>query len=226
MSLEMLKYLERKPKNDAFPRKKLIFLLHGYGSNMHDLFGFSEQLPDDAYVISFNAPLNTIYGGSAWYNLNYNSSGLRFDINEILHSKEIIEQNIRTIISEKEIKTNDITLIGFSQGAIMSYILAADYPELITRIMAFSGYLLNEYKPEEKISNLGKSDIFISHGIFDSVIPIEMARSTKEALINNKINFTYKEYNMEHGISPECLSDALNWLTNSYQKNGGNNVGH
>jgi phospholipase/carboxylesterase len=215
MSETKLDYLERKPEKQNISMPKSIFLLHGYGSNMHDLFGFAHQLPEGSHIFSFNAPLNTMFGGSAWYNLNYDSEGLRFDLNEIINSKELIANNIINLIKEKELNPNDVTIIGFSQGAIMSYLLAADYPELISRILAFSGYLLDNYKTQDKMTNLNKADIFISHGIYDEVIPVEMARSTKKAFEEKKVDVFYKEYVMEHGISPECLTDALEWLNNS-----------
>ena len=41
-----LQYIVREPKI-ASQNPPLLILLHGYGSNEHDLFSFAEELPDD-----------------------------------------------------------------------------------------------------------------------------------------------------------------------------------
>lgn len=191
-----------------------IFLLHGYGSDMNDLFSFADSLPDNQYVISLNAPEKTPFGGNAWYALNYDNSGIRYNYEDVIKAKSIIEKNIRNILEEYELNQNKITVIGFSQGAILSYLLAADNPDMIRNIMAFSGYLLDEYKSDEKYDKLAKVNIFISHGKYDEIIPLRSARNTSDELQQNNVEVFYKEYEMPHGISPECLGDALEWYKN------------
>lgn len=192
-----------------------IFLLHGYGSNKYDLFGFAEQLPDNAYVISFEAFNSTPFGGSSWYDLNMELNGIKFKYEDVIKAKEIIEQNIEIYSNELHLEKKDIFIIGFSQGAILSYLVGADNHEKINSIVAFSGYLLNEYKNEEHIKKLKNINVFISHGVYDEVIPVSFARATELALQQNEIDFFYREYEMPHGVSPECLDDAINWMNNN-----------
>ncbi len=213
----ILEKLVREPS-----RKELnqggIFLLHGYGSNMNDLFSFADSLPDDQYVISLNAPYETPLGGNAWYSLNYDNEGIRYDIDDVKKVKKIIENNIRKTIKDYGLDSQKITLIGFSQGAILSYMLAADFPGMIKHIIAFSGYLLDEYKTDLKYVQLSKVNIFISHGKYDEIIPLKAARDTRDILQQNNVEIFYKEYEMPHGVSPECLDDALNWYNNIKSK--------
>ena len=52
----MLSYRIKKAAQSEDPTPAII-LIHGYGSNMDDLFAFAEYLPDIFTVISLGAPL-------------------------------------------------------------------------------------------------------------------------------------------------------------------------
>jgi phospholipase/carboxylesterase len=57
---------------------------------------------------------------------------------------ECITAYIREVIAQHGIDPAQIYLMGFSQGAIMSYYTLWRSPELIGGIIAFSGRLLSE----------------------------------------------------------------------------------
>ena len=131
---------------------------------------------------------------------------------------EETEENSSNLIIDKErylvIKDGEkITLIGFSQGAILSYGVALSKPEKIKNIIALSGYvsepILQEEFEQNDFSNLG---IFASHGTVDQVIPIEWARKSDSFLTQLDLAHTYKEYPIGHGISPQVFFDFKNWL--------------
>ena len=61
-----LKNIVRK----AGPKGPSIFFLHGFGSNMQDLFGLSPFFPEDWTCISLQASIPIYYGGWAWAELN------------------------------------------------------------------------------------------------------------------------------------------------------------
>ena len=50
-----------------------IFLLHGYGSNMNDLFSLHQFFPQDWTIVSLQAPFGTGFGGWAWAELDFNN---------------------------------------------------------------------------------------------------------------------------------------------------------
>ena len=57
-----------------------------------------------------------------------------------------------------------------------------------------------------------KLNLYISHGKNDPVIPVDWARKSIEILKNNKINYSFNEFNSGHTISPENFYDFKNWL--------------
>jgi phospholipase/carboxylesterase len=208
-----LHYLIREPKI-KLDKNPLILLLHGYGSNEEDLFSFAAELSDKCYVVSARAPYDLQYGSYAWYAINFDADKNKFSDNEqAKSSRKLIASFIEELTSNYAIDSDDITLLGFSQGAILSYAIALSHPEKIKNVIALSGYA-NEDIME---SNYQKNDfsqlrIFHSHGTVDQVIPIDWARKTKPFLEKLEIESVYKEYPIGHGISPQIFNDFKNWL--------------
>ncbi len=208
-----LHYLVQEPKvkHDKSP---LLLLLHGYGSNEEDLFSFAPELPDDSYVISVRAPYDLQPYGYAWYAIHFDADENKFSDNEqAKESVEIIARFIDEIVKQYPIDTKNITLIGFSQGAILSYATALTYPEKISKVVALSGYFNQEIMPEViDIKAVSHVKFFVSHGSVDQVIPVDWARKTKPALEKLGLEIEYQEYPMGHGVSPKNFYDFKNWL--------------
>ena len=209
-----LHYLVQEPKTIK-DQNPLLILLHGYGSNEEDLFSFAPELPDDSYVISVRAPYDLQPYGHAWYAIHFDADENKFSDNvQAKQSVEIIASFIDEIVKQYPIDTENVTLIGFSQGAILSYATALTYPEKISKVVALSGYFNQEILPEiidtKAISHL---KFFVSHGSVDQVIPVDWARKAKPALENLGLEVKYQEYPIGHGVSPKNFFDFKNWLT-------------
>ena len=208
-----LHYLVQEPKTIK-DQNPLLILLHGYGSNEEDLFSFAPELPDDSYVISVRAPYDLQPYGHAWYAIHFDADENKFSDNvQAKQSVEIIASFIDEIVKQYPIDTKNVTLIGFSQGAILSYATALTYPEKISKVVALSGYFNQEILPEiidtKAISHL---KFFVSHGSVDQVIPVDWARKAKPALENLGLEVEYQEYPIGHGVSPKNFYDFKNWL--------------
>ena len=208
-----LHYLVQEPKTIK-DQNPLLILLHGYGSNEEDLFSFAPELPDDSYVISVRAPYDLQPYGHAWYAIHFDADENKFSDNvQAKQSVEIISSFIDEIVKQYPIDTENVTLIGFSQGAILSYATALTYPEKISKVVALSGYFNQEILPEvidtKAISHL---KFFVSHGSVDQVIPVDWARKAKPALENLGLEVEYQEYPIGHGVSPKNFYDFKNWL--------------
>ena len=208
-----LHHLVRAPKV-KLDKNPLLLLLHGYGSNEEDLFSFATELPDYYYVISARAPYSLQYGSYAWYAINFDADENKFsDHDQARTSRDLISTFIDELITNYSIDPKNITLIGFSQGSILSYAVALSYPEKIQRVVAMSGYLNLDIVTENyKNNNFSKLKIFASHGTVDQVIPVSWARKAKPILEHLGIECVYKEYPIGHGISPQNFYDFKNWL--------------
>jgi phospholipase/carboxylesterase len=70
-------------------------------------------------------------------------------------------------------------------------------------LIALSGYL---HITEEELQELVDGSfppILIAHGTQDTVVPISVARNTKEVFERLGVNVEYEEYEMSHEIRPE-----------------------
>lgn len=208
-----LYYLIQEPKikHDKNP---LLLLLHGYGSNEEDLFSFASELPNDSYVISVRAPYDLQPYGHAWYAIHFDADENKFSDNvQAKQSVELIAGFIEEVVKQYPIDAKNVTLIGFSQGAILSYATALTYPEKVAKVVALSGYFNQEIMPEV-IDNKAISHLkfFVSHGSVDQVIPVDWARKAKPALENLGLEVEYHEYPVGHGVAPQNFFDFKNWL--------------
>lgn len=208
-----LHHLVREPKLKS-DKNPLLLLLHGYGSNEEDLFSFASELPEEYYVISVRAPYDLMYGSYAWYAINFDADENKFsDLEQARKSRDLIANFIDELLAAYPIDAEKVTLIGFSQGSILSYAVALSYPQKIQRVVAMSGYLNTEIAKETYSQNDFKSlRIFVSHGTSDQVIPVDWARKAKPALEALGIETLYKEYPIGHGVSPQNFYDFRNWL--------------
>ncbi len=210
LSLEF-KIREPKVKLDKNP---LLLLLHGYGSNEADLFSFAEELPENYYIISARAPYDMQYGSYAWYAINFDADQNKFSDNEQARiSRDLIAKFIDELIQAYPIDADYVSLIGFSQGSILSYAVALSYPEKVQKVVAMSGYLNLDIVAEDYLKNsFNNLKIFASHGTVDQVIPIDWARKTPALLEKLGVAITYKEYPVGHGVAPQNFFDFKNWL--------------
>jgi phospholipase/carboxylesterase len=198
-----------------------LILLHGYGSNEEDLFSFANELPDIYFVISARAPYDLMYGSYAWYAINFDADENKFsDINQAKRSRDLIANFIDELIAKYPIDNKNVTLVGFSQGSILSYAVALSNPKKVQRVAALSGYLNTEMATEKFEENDFSTEgsglkVFASHGTVDQVIPVDWARKVAPALTQLGIQVVYKEYPIGHGISPQNFFDFKNWLGQS-----------
>ena len=208
-----LHYLIREPKV-KLEKNPLLLLLHGYGSNEADLFSFASELPDHYFVVSARAPFDMQYGSYAWYSIDFDADENKFsNIGQAKTSRDLIAQFIDELIEKYPIKTNDVSLIGFSQGCILSYAIGLSYPEKVNKIIAMSGYFNEKIAIDNfEENNLSNLKIFATHGTVDQVVPVIWARKAQPTLSKLGVNIEYKEYPMGHTISQNCFVDVLDWL--------------
>ncbi len=194
----------------------LLLMLHGYGSDENDLFSFADELNDRFLVVSVRAPRRLPWGGHAWYDINFIGGQDRFgDPAQALASMKLVYNLIDELKSK--FNTGKTVLLGFSQGAILSYALSVHYPDEIDRTLALSGYIFKEIMPSAIQSDkLAQLEFFVSHGAQDEVIPVEWARLAKQWLDNHNLKKEYHEYPMGHGINPACFQDMINWIAMRY----------
>ncbi len=191
-----------------------IFLFHGYGSNEEDLFSFASELPDSLCVISVRAPFLLEPFGYAWYAINFEASyGKWSDIAQATESRDKILRFMDEAIAAYQLDPENISILGFSQGTVLSYAIALSFPERIRNLIALSGYIDERLLIEGYENKEHKAlNVYASHGQLDQVIPPEWALKAKSIMKKLNIEFTFEEYPVGHGVSPQNFYSFRDWL--------------
>ncbi len=194
----------------------LIILFHGYGSDENDLFSFAPELPEELFIISVRAPYSLDPFGNAWYSINFDSNQNKWSNDEqAAKSRDLIAKFIDEAIENYPVKNNSVTLLGFSQGTILCYAVALNYPDKIKNVIALSGYVNKEILPDQADTYSYKHlDFYCSHGTEDQVIPVEWGRQAQPFLNSLNIKNRYSEFPVGHGVSPQNFFEFREWLKN------------
>lgn len=208
---QVLDYRIRRPLREG-GKTPILFLLHGYGSHEEDLYSFANYLPEEYLIISLRAPLTLGFGGYAWYSIHFNEQQDKWsDDAEAKRAQEIILYNIDYHLEQFKLEGQKVSLLGFSQGAILSWAVGLSHPERIDKIIALSGYVNEDIFGYAK-EGLDQLRIFSSHGTEDPTLPVDWARKGIALVEKKDLKVEYKEYPAGHGINPENFADLLAWL--------------
>lgn len=203
-----------RPAKTTVKQPNALFLFHGYGSDENDLFSFASELPEDLFIISVRAPKPMQPYGNAWYTIHFDNANGKFnDTEEAIQSRDLIVTFIKEATEAYNLNPNTLSLLGFSQGCILSLAVGLSYPKLAKNIIGLSGYIDPEMLlAGYKTADFSDLNVFISHGTVDQVIPIEWAEKTPEFLSKIGIQTELKKYPVGHGVAPQNFYDFKAWL--------------
>ena len=192
----------------------LLIMLHGYGSDENDLFSFASELPSALFIISVKAPYTMQPFGNAWYTINFEAEKGKWNDNvQAATSRDLISKFIDEVCNSYPVDANNVTLLGFSQGTILSYAVALTYPKKVKNIIALSGYINKDILPDNLHSkDYSNLDFYCSHGSDDQVIPVDWARQTPAFLKSLNIKHQYSEFPVGHGVAPQNFYELREWL--------------
>ena len=190
-----------------------VIWLHGLGADGHDFEPIVPELELDKPVrfVFPHAPIRpvTINNGMrmrAWYDIYQFGAG-REDDAGVRASQKLVEE---MIAAEKGRK---VILAGFSQGGAIVLQTALRHPERLAGLMALSTYLpLSGTLAAERNKANHDLPIFMAHGKFDDIIPIQRAQQSRDFLQKLSYNVEWHEYPMPHSVCAEEIRDISEFL--------------
>ncbi|AZF58065.1 alpha/beta hydrolase [Pseudomonas sp. R11-23-07] len=210
-----LSYLEQT-QGDA-RNQPLVIFLHGFGSNEEDLFGIKDALPSTWTYLSVRAPMPVEPHGYRWFTKTPGDGDYDGVTADLQSSARLLEDFIGKATAKYHTEPDRVFLVGFSQGAIMSYEVGLRRPELVRGIAALSGSVLPVLKAELKPNEaLDKLAIFIGHGTLDQALPYASGTRANEVLEGIGLKPQFHGYpGMNHTISEAEIQDLKAWLEKS-----------
>jgi phospholipase/carboxylesterase len=192
-----------------------IIWLHGLGADGHD---FEPIVPELALAkpvrfIFPHAPVRPVTLNSgmpmrAWYDI-FQLGGGPEDEAGIRASQASLESLIARETG-RGIAPGRIVLAGFSQGGAIVLHTALRHAERLAGVLALSTYLplAGALEQEAASANAGLP-IFMAHGRFDDIIPLERAQASRQRLQALGYALEWHEYPMPHSVcAPEIAAIA------------------
>ncbi len=189
----------------------VLLLLHGFGSNEHDLMGLSPYLDERFHMVSARAIYDLGFG-YAWYYLYGVPGSLQHDDASRARSLEVLTQFIEELPARMGIEASSIYLLGFSQGAVMSLNVALTAPHLVSGVIAISGWLDKQITEQIEPQTLKDQNFLVMHGTMDDLIPVSGSRQIRDYLQPTLARLAYYEYPIGHSIHPDALGVIKQWL--------------
>lgn len=121
-----------------------------------------------------------------------------------------IDRALAQTFSHYAIAPNQVAIAGFSDGASYALSVGITNGELFNHIIAFSpGFMA-------PASQSGKPRVFISHGKFDTALPIERcSRRIVQQLKQADYDLEYRDFNGFHTVPTAIAERAMEWFTQS-----------
>jgi phospholipase/carboxylesterase len=188
------------------PSKQLLVVLHGLGDSARGFLWLQEALDIDSLdYLLLNAP-EPYYSGYRWYDIEHPLSG-------IVRSRNVLG-DVFAVLRQEGYPPEKTSLLGFSQGCLMTLEFGARHSDRLAAYVGISGYTIN---PRELLKDLNPKvnhgDWLITHGTQDEILPVGVTRSQIKILRDGGFKLDYREYAKTHTLDLEReLPDIRNWI--------------
>jgi len=203
-------------RESTSPSARLMLLIHGLTGDENSMWVFARNLSDDYWMVAPRAahPSEMEQGGYSWRPPNSEPED-RPRLEQLRDSAEALIRLVDEYAASVGLKADVFDVMGFSQGAGMSSMLAFLYPWRIRKAAILAGFVPGGL--EELVSQrpLDGKPFFVAHGTKDETVPIERARASIEILERAGAQVTYCEDNVGHKVSANCLRALKDFFTDS-----------
>ncbi len=207
----------RKEPLSGETRSAVIFL-HGYGANGADLLGLAdplaEHLPDTLFIAP-DAPEACAGSpmGFQWFPIPWIDGSSEEEAEAGLRAAaEDLNAFLDAVMVDEDLLPEQVVLVGFSQGTMMSLHVAPRREDPVAGIVAFSGRLLQPELLEDEV--ISRPPVILIHGDMDDVVPPQSLPEAADALQKAgwKEVYAHVMKGTAHGIAPDGLSVALAFM--------------
>ena len=196
-----------------------VILLHGYGGTGKDIsmltLNWKRFLPNTIFLCPNGHETCSINpNGYQWFDLSNDDPN--YILEESKKSEKKINEFIKEVKKNYNLKNSQICLSGFSQGCMMSINLSLTTNENYNCVVGFSGKIIDKNDLLKRKTSSTK--MLLVHGDMDTVVPANNLLEAKDFMIRNNIQVETKMIkNCDHHIPIEASSLALNYIKNNFK---------
>ena len=217
--MRTLKFARKGPEKAS----GLVIFLHGYGADGADLLGLADvlapHLPGVAFVAP-DAPERCVGGGFGfqWFPIPWLDGSPQAAAEAgLVAAAEDLNGFLDAQLAAEGLTPDQLVLVGFSQGAMMSLHVAVRRAEPVAGVVAISGRLLAPERLEADA--VSKPPVLLVHGDQDPVVPFADMGKAGDALVAAGFQtFGHVMRGTGHGIAPDGLGVALQFIKERLEK--------
>jgi phospholipase/carboxylesterase len=206
---------------------KLVIGMHGGGSTPENLINLWRDSETTNFIYAVpQAPYSWLIGESMGYDWSFWPSG---DAGLMKRASNITTEYIADLTNflNQQYKIKETYLLGFSQGAIFSYIGGIKNFQLIDGLIIFSGPGLlkplispfaeepiTNWLSEESIEAANSLRVILVHGKDDQRVKYELGIQSKDVLKSYDYDVTFYDFTGGHVVPPANILEQVNqWIS-------------
>lgn len=183
------------------PGRPLCLVLHGLGDSKEGWKAVAPMLGLDGWGWCFVQAPDGYDVGYSWFDLDLGR--MHVDAAQVRRSHGLLLGLLAHLEAAEGLPCERIALVGFSQGCLMTLETVLRHPRRFLAAIGISGWL---HRDEDWPSGFGpalaQQRLLVTHGRWDPLIPIALARTRIERLRRLGVPLLWAEYDKEHSLDP------------------------
>jgi phospholipase/carboxylesterase len=181
-----------------------VLMLHGWSGDETVMWVLETVLPHPRLIAAPRGLYPLAAGGYQWAD---GAGGLNSSMKDFQEGVQAIRAVVDELAARDDLDPTMLVLMGFSQGAALSFALA-QIGDLTPRgLISLAGFI-----PHGSLDRLRGIPVFWGHGNRDQLVPIGRARQDLDRLESAGGDITFCEADVGHRLGIECTRGLKRWI--------------
>lgn len=183
--------------------QEVFILIHGWKGNENSMSIFLQSIPNPGMAILPRGIIPLGQNQFGWVDIrNSENNDFRYYQDVAAHLHKSILNVLERFHPDSSKKIN---LIGFSQGAAVSFIYSLFFANQINKVALLSGFMPKN-TPQIRKENVNTIKYYVSHGKKDELVDYDQAVKLREYLMFQNAEVIFCAAEVGHKVSSDCLS--------------------
>lgn len=187
---------------------KTVVMLHGRYGSEEVMWIFGKSTPVNWLKIAPRGLVADAGGSFSWITQEY---GVWPDLTAFDPAAAAVAHFLGALPRVYNADPEQIFLMGFSQGAAVSYATALRHPGISAAIAGLVGFLPENCAQGADLAALRDLPVFMSVGREDKLVPYARSLATAATLRRAEAQLAYHEYDTGHKLNRQGMDDLQQW---------------